>query len=70
MKELLPNSDTEYDARKCHLCDENNLMLGQEMLHWVKTGIFSLRQENFKNPTKEFSHYFRTDPRILLEIWK
>jgi hypothetical protein len=70
MKDLLPNSDTEYDARKCHLCDENNLMLGQEMYHWIKTGSYSLKQENFKIPTKEFSHYFRTDPRILLKIWK
>jgi hypothetical protein len=70
MKELLPNSDTEYDARKCHLCDENNLMLGQEMYNWIKTGSYSLKQENFKTPTKEFSHYFRPDPRILLKIWK
>jgi hypothetical protein len=65
MNEILPNSDTVYDARKCHMCEENNLMLGQEIYNWVKTGNYSLTQENFKTPTKEFSHYFRTNPRIL-----
>jgi hypothetical protein len=43
------------------MCEENNLMLGQEIYNWIKTGSFSLKHENFKTPTKEFSHYFRTD---------
>jgi len=65
LEEILPNSDTIYDARKCHMCEENNLMLGKEIYNWVVTGNYSLKKENFKNPTKEFNHYFRTDFRIL-----
>jgi hypothetical protein len=65
LKESTPCSDTEYDARKAHMCEENNLMLGQEMYNWVKTGNYNLSRKNFKTPTKEFSHYFRTDFKIL-----
>jgi hypothetical protein len=65
MEEIMPWSDTEYDARKCHMGEENNLMLGQEIHNWVRTGNYNLSQENFKTPTKEFTHYFRTDFRIL-----
>jgi hypothetical protein len=65
MEEVMPWSDTEYDARKGHMCEENNLMLGQEIYNWVKTGNYNLSRENFKTPTKEFTHYFRTDFRIL-----
>jgi hypothetical protein len=65
MEEIMPWSDTEYDARKSHMCEENNLMLGQEIYDWVETGNYNLSQENFKTPTKEFTHYFRNDPRIL-----
>ena len=66
LTDILPWSDTEYDSRKCHMCEENNLMLGQEIHNWVRTGNYNLNQENFKTPTKEFTHYFRTDPHILL----
>jgi hypothetical protein len=65
MKEIMPWSDTEYDARKGHMCEENNLMLGQEIYNWIKTGNYNLSREKFKTPTKEFNHYFRTDPNIL-----
>ena len=65
MEEVMPWSDTEYDARKGHMCEENNLMLGQEIYSWIKTGNYNLSQENFREPTKEFAHYFRTDFRIL-----
>jgi hypothetical protein len=65
MEEVMPWSDTEYDARKCHMGEENNLMLGQEIHNWVRTENYNLNQENFKTPTKEFTHYFRTDPIIL-----
>jgi hypothetical protein len=63
---ILPNSDTEYDSRKCHMCEENNLMLGQEVYNWVKTGNYNLTPDKFKTPTKEFSHYFRKHFKILL----
>ena len=65
IEEIMPWSDTEYDARKCHMCEENNLMFGKEIFNWAKTGNYNLSRENFKSPTKEFSHYFRTDFRIL-----
>lgn len=62
IEEIIPQTDpTRQDSRKAHMCEENNLMLGQEMYNWIKTGSFSIKHENFKTPTKEFSHYFRTD---------
>ena len=63
---ILPNWDNVYDARKCHLCEENNLMLGQEIYNWIKTGNYNLTPEQFKEPTKEFTHYFRKHFDILL----
>ena len=66
MEEIIPQTDpARQDSRKAHMCEENNLMLGQEVYTWIETGSFSLKQENFKTPTKEFSHYFRTDFLIL-----
>jgi hypothetical protein len=68
LEDVIPHKDPNVqDARKAHMCEENNLMLGQEVYNWIKTGSFSLNQENFKNPTREFSHYFRTDFKILLK---
>ena len=43
------------------MCEENNLMLGQQIYDWVKTGNYKLVQKNLKTPTKEFTHYFRND---------
>ena len=65
LSDPIPWSDTVRDARKCHMCEENNLMLGQEIYNWVKTGNYNLNPANFKTPTKEFSHYFRPDFEIL-----
>jgi hypothetical protein len=66
MEEIIPQADlSRQDSRKAHMCEENNLMLGQDVYTWIKTGSFILKQENFKTPTKEFTHYFRNDPRIL-----
>ena len=65
MEEIMPWGNTVYDSRKGHMCEENNLMLGQEIYNWVETGNYNLFRENFKTPTKEFTHYFRTDFRIL-----
>ena len=66
MEEIIPQTDlTKQDARKAHMCEENNLMLGQQIYDWVKTGNYKLVRKNFKTPTKEFTHYFRTDFHIL-----
>jgi hypothetical protein len=65
MEEIMPWGNTVYDSRKGHMCEENNLMLGQVIYNWVETGNYNLFRENFKTPTKEFTHYFRTDFRIL-----
>jgi hypothetical protein len=65
LEEILPNTDTVYDARKCHMCEENNLMLGKEIVNWVNTGNFILDSTKFMKPGKEFNHYFRTDYKIL-----
>lgn len=62
----LPMEDNMYDARKCHMCEENNLMLGQEIYNWVKNGNYNLNPEKFKTPTREFKHYFRTHWQLLL----
>ena len=59
MEEIIPWSDTKCDARKCHMCEENNLMLGKEIFNWVNTGNFILDPIKFIKPTKEFTHYFR-----------
>jgi len=62
IEEIIPQADLlRQDSRKAHMCEENNLMLGQEVYTWIKTGSFILKQENFKTPTKEFSHYFRPE---------
>ena len=62
MEEIIPQTDlTKQDARKAHMCEENNLMLGQQIYDWVKTGNYKLVQKNLKTPTKEFTHYFRND---------
>jgi hypothetical protein len=63
---ILPNRDEVYDARKCHMCEENNLVLGQEIYNWIKTGNYNLTAEQFKEPTKEFTHYFRKHFDIIL----
>lgn len=66
LKSPLPNGDTIYDARKCHMSEEHNLMLGKEIYNWINTGNYNLNSENFKTPTREYSHYFRSHFDILL----
>jgi hypothetical protein len=47
------------DARKCHMCEENNLMFGHEVLNWVRNGQFNFDAKKFKTPTRPREHYFR-----------
>lgn len=67
LEEILPREEDVYDARKCHMCEENNLVLGKSVEKWINTGIYELDERDFCNPTKNFEHYFRTDFKILKE---
>lgn len=72
LKETIPASPTQLDCRKAHMCEENNLLLGRKVHTWIKTGRFVLLKENFKTPTKDFSHYFRADyyyPQSQASTW-
>lgn len=62
LTDVLPHGQDMFDARKCHMCEENNLMVGEEIFNWVKTGKFNLDPNKFKTPTREFEHYFRKQP--------
>jgi len=62
LKDVLPHSLGLQDARKCHMCEENNLMVGEEVFNWVKTDKFNLDPKKFKIPTREFDYYFRKQP--------
>jgi hypothetical protein len=62
LTEILPNDKNLYDARKCHMCEENNLMVGEEVFNWVKTDKFNLDPKKFKTPTRELDYYFRKQP--------
>ena len=59
LTDVLPNNENLHDARKCHMCEENNLMVGEEIFNWIKTDKFNLDPKKFKTPTREFEHYFR-----------
>jgi hypothetical protein len=65
LDEPLPSGDNVYDARKCHMCEENNLILGKEIYNWTMNGNYNLTPENFKKPTREFTHYFRSHWNLL-----
>jgi hypothetical protein len=62
LKDVLPHSLGLQDARKCHMCEENNLMVGEEVFNWVKTDKFNLDPKKFNIPTREFDYYFRKQP--------
>ena len=59
LSEVIPHSRDLFDARKCHMCEENNLMIGKEIFNWIETDKFSLDSKKFKTPTREFEYYFR-----------
>jgi hypothetical protein len=62
LTDALPHSPGLQDARKCHMCEENNLMVGEEVFNWVKTDKFNLDPKKFKTPTRKFDYYFRKQP--------
>lgn len=51
----------EYvDARKCHLCEENNLILGKQIQHCLENNLeLTIDIEKFVTPSRGFDHYFR-----------
>jgi hypothetical protein len=59
LTDALPHSQELHDARKCHMCEENSLMVGEEVFNWIKTDTFNLDPKKIKTPTREFKHYFR-----------
>jgi len=55
----MPADDDYYEARKCHMCEENNLILGKKMERFLEGDKVHFEIEDFVNPTKDFNHYFR-----------
>jgi hypothetical protein len=52
--------DGFQDARKCHMSEENNLILGKHMHHCIVNDIYpTLDKSMFINPTRPFEYYFR-----------
>lgn len=48
------------DARKCHLCEENNLILGKQIQHSLENNLdLNIDVEKFVTPPREFEYYFR-----------
>jgi hypothetical protein len=48
------------DARKCHLCEENNLILGKQIQHCLENNLdLNIDIEKFVTPPREFDYYFR-----------
>jgi hypothetical protein len=48
------------DARKCHLCEENNLILGKQIQHCLEHNLeLTIDIEKFVTPTRDSEHYFR-----------
>jgi len=52
------------DARKCHMCEENNLILGKQIQHCLEHNLeLTIDIEKFVTPSREFDYYFRKIPR-------
>jgi hypothetical protein len=48
------------DARKCHLCEENNLILGKQIQYCLENNLdLDIDIEKFIAPPREFEYYFR-----------
>lgn len=47
------------DARKCHMCEENNYIFYLEVLKWMNGEPVSIDLSVYKEPTKDVSHYWR-----------
>ena len=49
-----------FDARKCHMCEENNLILGKQIQHCLENNLdLNIDIEKFVIPPRELEHYFR-----------
>jgi len=57
--EFIPNSSEMMDARKCHLNEDNHKILADKMLNFLSGQPVYLNKNNFVNPTKDLTHYFR-----------
>jgi hypothetical protein len=57
--EHIPNSSTATDARKCHLNEENHKILADKILKFLQGDPVYLNKNDFVNPSKDFTHYFR-----------
>jgi hypothetical protein len=55
----MPNDPNFYDARKCHMCEENNEIFGKKVIEFLDGAPVKLNIDNFVNPTKDINHYFR-----------
>lgn len=55
------SSSDYYDARKCHISEENHLILGKKILDYLDKDIpLDLNPDHFvHHPTKPLEHYFR-----------
>ena len=50
------------DARKCHLCEENNLILGKQIQYCLENNLdLDIDIDKFVTPPKELEYYFRKE---------
>lgn len=49
------------EHRKCHMSEENNAMLANEIDNWLKTGKFNLTPDKFIIPKDNWTRYFAMD---------
>jgi len=53
-------SEDFMDARKCHMCEENNLILGKYIHYCLTNSLHPIFKKNmFTTPTRPFEYYFR-----------
>ena len=53
-----------YDARKCHMSEENNLILSKKILEMLDGAPVKIDINDYVLPTKQYSHYFRPNPNV------
>jgi len=49
------------EARKCHMCEENNFIFYQDVLRWLDGDPVYINVNKFVAPSKPVSHYWRKD---------
>lgn len=62
LNDSIPNAEDLYDARKCHMCEENHEIFAKKVLEFLDGAPVKLNINDFVNPTREKSHYFRKRP--------